>query len=383
MTSDQGKRPRFDEPSNIRTIHLDLVDFPPWVREASNDELIKIFEIGVLVKESTKLNVTFKQKEIDDLLTEKFDPMSATIKTLATDVSSESKKELQNIGKEIEDLKKSVTNKMMETQQSLFSSVRNVVDKVPPLTAINSKIESVEKCVSSKVETVNMILNSNVIESLKRCETKLDAINTTYNKATTKGHLGEIEVVELLRELKSHTTEHVASKKGEKGDIHVTSPNQHKYLIEVKNYEKSVPGTEIEKFENDVKSSPEFRVGILLSLRSGIAQRARKRRFQVAYVNKQYFIYVPNMSRDTALAVWSVSLADELVSMSQGDLDHAKLAAVTALYEEFKVCIDKTNKCQANLNTLKETVKSLSENLSPVLDIVKNAKKKLNAILNK
>ena len=80
-----------------------------------------------------------------------------------------------------------------------------------------------------------------------------------------------------------------------KGDIVVETPNNHSIMIEVKNKKTSVPKNEIESFEENLEKSPQFKVGILLLMASGIAGRAREGRFEVA-VNpqKQYLIYVPN-----------------------------------------------------------------------------------------
>ena len=92
-------------------------------------------------------------------------------------------------------------------------------------------------------------LNTSIIPSLAKFEKKLDDITAMYSKAPTKGVIGENQVIEILKELKSHTIENVATRRDEKGDIHVTSPKGNKYLIEVKNHTGAISKANIEKFE--------------------------------------------------------------------------------------------------------------------------------------
>ena len=385
--------------NQIRTIQIDLLGLPRWVRKASDEELVEVFKMGVTVKDSIGLNVSFQDKFINDLLTEKFEPMSETIESLAQNVSKETKDmqkqtktttknfqkqvslEVSSIGQQVEGLKRSVINEVKKMETSLVSAVNNVVAKVPSMNTITTQVGNVQTNVSDKVEMVTDKLNTSIIPSLAKFEKKLDDITAMYSKAPTKGVIGENQVIEILKELKSHTIENVATRRDEKGDIHVTSPKGNKYLIEVKNHTGAISKANIEKFENDVQSSPEFKVGILVSLQSSIAKRAAHSRFQIVCRYKQFFIYVPNLRSDPYLAVWSVLLADELVAINQDNLNDVKLAALTALYEEFKSGREECQKCKDDLNLLKKTVENLEKNLNPLVKIVSKTKDKLKIIL--
>ena len=388
--------------SRRREIVLNLDNFPSWVEKASEKELIEVFNIGVSVKNSVSMNVSFKEDYIDGLLNEKLKPMSEAVESLVSKVSKNveemEQKTKQNavtfenkvssgiasIDQKVVGLKTNISSDMIKMEGQLIASVQEVAGKVPPLNALERKIDSVERNVSDKVKTsedaIKQVLQSPITSGLDRCETKLNDMKSMYSKAPTKGLVGEIQVMEILKELKSHTIENVA-RESRKGDIHVTSPKMHKYLIEVKKHQKPVNTQAIEKFESEVQSAPDFRVGILLSLDSGIAKRASGRRFEIAFMNKQYFIYVPNVSRDRHLVTWSVLLADELVGLNH-KIDHTKIDEVNELYKEFKNSLDRSKTCGKDLETLKRVVKSLEENLEPLLKIIDGTKAKLKAIIS-
>ena len=375
--------------SDVRTIRVDLSGLPRWVREASDEELVKVFEMGVTVKDSIGLNVSFQDKFINDLLNDKFEPMSKTIESLAQNVSKETegmqeqtKTTTEHFQKQVSLEVSSIGQQVKKMETSLVLAVNSAAAKVPSLDTITTQVGNVQTNVSKKVDAVT---DKQIMPSLTRVERKLDDMAKMYSKATTKGVVGEAQVIDLLKELKNigYTIEDVAKTKGPKGDIHVTSPKEDKYLIEVKKHTGTVPTRDIEKFDNDVQSSPEFKVGILLSLNSAISQRAVKRRFQIVGKRKQFLIYVPNLLSEPNLAVWSVLLADELVALNQDNLNDDKLADVTSLYQQFTSCMDRSKKCKEKLDLLKRTVKSLGENLNPLLKIVNDAKAKLNSVLHK
>ena len=149
-----------------------------------------------------------------------------------------------------------------------------------------------------------------VIEPLRSCE---DQLMQLACKPASKGAVGELVVRSVLEEgLPHHTVEDVSTRKGKYGDIHVTSEvSGQKHLLEVKTHRQSVSASEIQKFEEDLRENKHFKVGILLSLDSGIAMRAMHGKFEITCEDEQYFIYVPNARKEENLIVWSVLLADE------------------------------------------------------------------------
>ena len=120
-------------------------------------------------------------------------------------------------------------------------------------------------------------------------------MSTSLEKPSSKGARAERKVIDVAKEHLPSFSCVDTSSKTRKGNIGIQTPSNHSIMIEIKNKKTSVPKNEIELFEENLAKSPQFKVGILLSLASGIARRAREGRFEAA-VNprKQYLIYVPN-----------------------------------------------------------------------------------------
>ena len=219
-----------------------------------------------------------------------------------------------------------------------------------------------------------------VLEPIKSCK---DTLMELALKPASKGAVGELVVLSVLQEgLPQHTVEDVARKKGEYGDIHVTSTvSEQKYLVEVKTHKRTLAAAEIRKFEEDLRENKHFKVGILLSLDSGIAMRAKHRKFEITYEDEQYFIYVPNARKEENLIVWSVLLADELAALDEG-LTDSQTQELLKLQKKFQANMEKTKTCRSRFNSLKKIVEDLEETLMPLLHVIDGAKTDLNKALH-
>lgn len=131
-------------------------------------------------------------------------------------------------------------------------------------------------------------------------------------------------------------------------------------------------------------NSSHVKVGILFSMKSGIASKASNGRFQVKFdeVNNQYQIYVPNAGKGEDLIVWNVLLADELAQALHGELIASQVQNLEQLYEEFKESKEHEKACRSNLESLEKTAKSLKENLNFVLKTVNTTRDKLEKLLD-
>ena len=289
--------------SAIRTLKFDLSKCPEWLRTQSDEELFKIFKIGVAVKES-------------------------------------------------------ITMKITRGEQYFADVVRQVKDT--------------EMALEEKI--------SKVFEPLKDCK---DQLMQLASKPASKGAVGELVVRSVLEEgLPNHSVEDVSTKKGKYGDIHVTSNvSGQTHLLEVKTHKRAISASEIEKFEEDLRQTKHCSVGILLSLDSGIAMRAKHGKFEIAYDDKQYYIYVPNARKEENLIVWSVLLADELAALEQG-LTESQTKELLKLQQRFQQNMEKTKACRAKFNSLKEIVNELEANLMPLLHVIDGAKSELNKALH-
>ena len=131
--------------------------------------------------------------------------------------------------------------------------------------------------------------------------------------------------------------------------------------------------------------SPQLKVGILLSMNSGIARRAREGRFEIALnQQKQYLIYVPNAyaNNEEHLIVWSVVMAEQLASIEGGDLDDRKTQRLNQIYNKFKENIEHSNDCKSNLEALEITVEKLKSSITPILKTVDETKEDIYKLLH-
>lgn len=130
-----------------------------------------------------------------------------------------------------------------------------------------------------------------------------------------------------------------------------------------------MPAQEIEKFEKNLKESNHIKVGKKFS-----SWRAKHRKFEITYDDKQYFIYVPNAHQDENLIVWSVFLANELAALD-GELTDGQTQEILKLQRKFHENMDKTPwfyKLMSiyKLRSLKEVVDNLEANLVTFLDVI-------------
>lgn len=154
-------------------------------------------------------------------------------------------------------------------------------------------------------------------------------------------------------------------------------------MIEVKNRESSnVPQTEIDRFKSNLASSGDVKVGILFSMKSGIANKASNGKFQVKFYQNQYQIYVPNAGKDESLIVWSVLMADELADASHGELRASQVEKLGQLFEVFKESKEHEKKCRSSLDSLEMSAKSLRESMDFVLRNVDKTRGQLKKLLH-
>ena len=312
-----------------------------------------------------KIGTLKRKRQPDDKLEDWKVPAVPRVRTLKFDLSNcpewvrtQSDEELFQIFKIGVAVKESITMKITKGEQYFDKVVRQVKDTE---MALEGKINK-------------------LLEPLHDCK---DQLMQLACKPASKGAVGELVVRSVLEEgLPHHSVEDVSTTKGKYGDIHVTSTvSGQTHLLEIKTHKRTVSASDIEKFEDDLRQTKHCSVGILLSLDSGIAMRAKYGKFEIAYADKQYFIYVPNARREENLIVWSVLLADELAALEQG-LTESQTQELLKLQQRFQQNMEKTKACRAKFSSLKEIVNELEANLMPLLHVIDGAKSELNKALH-
>lgn len=395
MDSNDGepssKRARSEQ---VRHIKLDLANYDDSVQKLSDEELVKIFELGLKVRESAILTVD-NRKMVEDALASKMKPVHDSLAKIEQHVIKQveevKKKVTQDVGEQmkevrtnVEGLKGDVTKHLTTIKDELSGRVDTVAQKVQPLDVLNSTMN--QSAVGIKTQLSKEIKESEgrVASELTACKQKLESISTSLEKPTSKGARAERKVIDVLKEhLPSFSCFGTSSQAG-KGDVMVQTPNNHNIMIEVKNKKASVPKNETESFEENLEKSPQLKVGILLSMTSGIARRCKEGRFEVA-VNpqKQYLIYVPNAyaNNEDHLIVWSVVMAEQLANL-EGDLDGTKSQGLALIYDKFKKNIEHSKQCKSNLEALVTSVENLKSSIIPILKTVDETRNDIYKLLH-
>ena len=382
------------EPASTRYIKLDMKKYDSSVQDYSDEDLVKIFEFGLKVKESASLNLDVNQKMMEDALNSKMKPIHETVEKIEEqvrkqvlkvqqDVTMEVNDNMTKFAKNVESFKQNLSDHLTSIANELTSKVDGAAQKVQPLGELSNTISESAQKIKDQMRLEVTDSERRVQEKLKDCNEKLDAISNTLDKPKKKGDRAERKVIDVLKQqLPNFTFLDTSCDKG-KGDIEAQSPNGHKIMIEVKDWKVAIAKDEIEKFEKNLANSPYFKVGILLSMTSGIAMRSREGRFEIAFNQnqKQYQIYVPNASNEEHLIEWSVVMADQLVQI-EGDLSESKTSGLNMIYKKFADNIKHSEKCKSNLEALEICVTNLKENIQPILETVNETKTDIYKLLH-
>ena len=388
--------PEEKEPASTRYIKLDMKKYDSSVQAYSDEDLVKIFEFGLKVKESASLNLDVNQKMMEDALNSKMKPIHETVARIEEqvrtqvlkvkqDVNMEVNDNMTKFAKDVESFKQNLSGHLTSIANELTSKVDGAAQKVQPLGELSKNISESEQKIKDQMRLEVTDSERRVQEKLAECNEKLVAISNTLDKPKKKGDRAKREVIDVLKqELPNFTFLDTSSDKGKsKGRIEAQSPNGHKIMIEVKDLKGAITKDEIEKFEKNLANSPYFKVGILLSMTSGIAMRSREGRFEIAFNQnqKQYQIYVPNASNEEHLIEWSVVMADQLVQI-EGDLSESKTSGLNMIYKKFADNIKYSEKCKSNLEALEICVTNLKENIQPILETVNETKTDIYKLLH-
>ena len=397
MAEPAAKRSRrsseLEEDDYIRTIELDLRNYgesAKWLRGLSPKELLVIFEIGLKIRESTMLTVDVSQSFLKKELSSQMQPVQSTLESIEKEVKNQLREIKENVGRDVAEKVKQISTDVEAfkgdlrkdigtIQRELVSRVNTVVESVPPLNKVND-------CVASSERRLTETIRKDIKPVIDDCKKQLVEVSTSLQRSShIKGSVGETLVINFLRQQFSnfHVMD-IAKQPRIKGDILMESPRQHKFMIEVKNRDSgNVPQSEINRFQSDLASSPDVRVGILLSLNSGIANKVPHGKFQIIFNKNQYQIYVANAGEDEAKIAWSVMMADELAQSMQGDLGTTQVEKLEELYKEFQETKDHERTCRDNLNSLERAATNLRESMNFILNSIGKTRKEMKSLIDR
>ena len=371
-----------DSRSCFTTITLDMKRYSTWVRTLSEDELVSIFELGVKVRESFTLSVNVNQAFLEEALTYQMKPIQESVSNIETEVTRQVKTVQENVSREVKTLTE-------DLKDSLTKRVDTVAERVPPLSSLNTAITQSEGNIKTQIDSTFKEINSSesrVYGELKTCNDKLDQISKNLMKPGVKGVVGEMTVLKILEHrFPSWSVVDVSSTGWKMCDIVATTPLDDKIMIEVKNQTTSVPSNECNKFEENLTASPHYKVGILLSLKSGISNHSSARDFEVKFLQtkNQYRIYVPNAMQepDGNRVVWSVLMAEQLAQIRM-ELTGGQVEGLEEICAQFKKDVGRGKVCEESLRSLEKAMEKLKEDMAPFFETVRKTKESLLKLLH-
>lgn len=375
-----------DGRSRFTTITLDMKRYSTWVRTLSEDGLVSIFELGVKVRESFTLSVNVNQAFLEEALTSQMKPIQDSVSNIETEVKSQVNTVQENVSREVKTLRE-------DLKDSLTERVDTVAQRVPPLSSLNTTITQSEENIKTQINSSESRVHDGLKEikdevhrEMKTCNDKLDQISKNLMKPGVKGVVGEMTVLKILKHrFPSWSVEDVASTGQKMCDIVATTPLNDKIMIEVKNQTTSVPSNECNKFEENLTAYSSYKVGILLSLKSGISNRSSARDFEVKFLQtkNQYRIYVPNAMQepDGNRVVWSVLMAEQLAQIRM-ELTGDQVEGLEEICAQFKKDVERGRVCEESLRSLEKAMEKLKEDMSPFFETVRKTKESLLKLLH-
>ena len=374
-----------DSRSCFTTITLDMKRYSTWVRTLPEDELVSIFELGVKVRESFTLSVNVDQAFLEEALTSQMKPIQDSVSNIEKEVKSQVNTVQENVSREVKTLTK-------DLKDSLTERVDTVAQRVPPLSSLNTTITQSAENIKTQINSSGSRvydglkeIKDEVHREMKTCNDKIDEISKNLMKPGVKGVVGEMTVLKILRHrFPSWSVEDVASTGRKMCDIVASTPLDDKIMIEVKNQTTAVPYKECNKFEENLTASHGFKVGILLSLKSGISNHSSARDFEIKFLQteNQYRIYVPNAMQepDGNRVVWSVLMAEQLAQIRM-ELTGGQVKGLEEIHAQFKKDVEQRKVCEESLKSLEKAMKKLKEDMSPIFETVRKTKESLHKLL--
>ena len=225
------------------------------VQAYSDEELVKIFELGLKVKESASLNLDVNQKimkPIYETVAKIEEQVRIQVLKVKQDVNMKVNSNMTKFATNVEGFKQNLSGHLTSIAKELTSQVEGAAQKVQPLEELSKNISESEQKIKDQMRLEVTDSERRVQEKLAECNEKLVAISNTLDKLKKKGDRAERKVIDVLKQqLPNFTFLDTSSDKG-KGDIEAQSPKGHKIMIEVKDLKGAIAKDEIEKFEENL-----------------------------------------------------------------------------------------------------------------------------------
>jgi hypothetical protein len=157
-----------------------------------------------------------------------------------------------------------------------------------------------------------------------------------------RGELGENMIYNILQNDYQNYTCEKTNHIPHSGDGIVTTPNNDKFLLEIKNYQNVVDKREIDKLKNDMEST-DIRYALFISIQSGIVGKKTIDIEMFTKNDKDYIIvYSSYIFDETHKLHSSITLLESLMKVKSNNYNHLKddiietVKEITDIYDSIK-----------------------------------------------
>jgi len=251
----------------------------------------------------------------------------------------------------------------------------------------NSRIQSLEQQVHTHFQGVEQTMK----ENNRTLQDSIQSFKESFLKTTTgskkKGDHGEMLFQTIVQNAfgsvscrERFVLESVGTE-GRQGDLHMTW-NNHKLLMEVKNYTRSVDDKEVKKFLRDMEQGRDMSIGILVSLNTGIVGHSKTGCIDIEELRDgRYCIYISNLFEQQDPVQFLQSLKPFLETFLL--LREKQLAIQTGSSEESEAETEanaKVERFELQRTMLLKLLQNHQENTRNFKNTIQNAKKKQEQI---
>jgi hypothetical protein len=241
---------------------------------------------------------------------------------------------------------------------SLMKTELNISNEL--FEPIQESLNQVSLKNSNKLELIGTQIN----ENLDYVKQSIDKLTQYTNKSVTKGFYGEKCVEELISQNFPDYTINNNTHNPHSSDYEVQNYKGQKFLIEVKNYTRNVPTTEVNKFIDDLEKS-DIQIGLFLSLNSGICN---KKRFMIdSLENNKKIIYLPNIQQETSMIIMAILMAESLNTILLNDCKKINESNLMIIYEEFQLFYQSYNNI---IQSIKDTKNNIEKNVLQLYNVM-------------
>lgn len=246
-----------------------------------------------------------------------------------------------------------IINKNLKLGHIISSLLINHIDVSNDIfNPIHDKLSNISNIQYNQLDKINTQIN----ENLNFVKDSIDKLTQYSNKSVTKGFYGEKIIENLIKYNFPDYTIINNTHNPHNSDYELINLKQQKILIEIKNYTRNIPTTEINKFIDDLQKS-DIQIGIFISLNTGICN---KKRFTIeTYDNDKKIIFLPNVSENSTMIIMSILLAESLFDIN--NYSHKKINEnnINIIYDDFNSFCKKYNDIIENIKLTKINIEKI------------------------